>query len=120
MIVGYVFGIILIPNYVLQMVALKLSGFLGIILVLAIVMVSDSIMVSLPEMPDLPLVILLVSLLGLANALCWLAIWPLALEGVKGYTKIGGALLVMGIIDGAIFPLMYWSLGRCYQRCKHS
>ncbi len=24
-----------------------------------------------------------------------------------GYTKIGGALLVMGIVGGAIFPLMY-------------
>ncbi len=107
MVVGYVLGILLIPKYVSQMVALKLSGLLGIIIVLAIVLLPDSILVQLPGMPALPLVLLLVSFLGLANALCWPAIWPLALEGVGGYTKIGGALLVMGIIGGAIFPLMY-------------
>ncbi len=107
MMVGYVLGILLIPKYMSQMVALKLSGFLGIILVLAIVVVPDSILISMPGMPAIPWVIILVSLLGLANALCWPAIWPLALEGVGGYTKIGGALLVMGIMGGAIFPLLY-------------
>jgi fucose permease len=107
MVVGYVIGILLIPKYVSQMAALKLSGILGILLVIAIVFVPDSVMVHLPSMPAIPLVIILVSLLGLANALCWPAIWPLALEGLGGYTKIGGALLVMGIIGGAIFPLLY-------------
>ncbi len=107
MVIGYVSGIVLIPKYVSQMVALKLSGVLGVVLVLAIVLIPDSILVQLPSMPAIPLVIILVALLGLANALCWPAIWPLALDGVKGYTKIGGALLVMGIIGGAIFPLLY-------------
>ncbi len=107
MVIGYVSGIVLIPKYVSQMVALKLSGVLGVILVIAIVLIPDTILVQLPSMPAIPLVIILVALLGLANALCWPAIWPLALDGVKGYTKIGGALLVMGIIGGAIFPLLY-------------
>jgi len=107
MVIGYVLGVTLIPKYVSQVIALKLSGIFGGILALLIVFVPASIMVQLPGMPELPLVILLVAVLGLANALCWPAIWPMALEGIGGYTKIGGAILVMGIIGGAIYPLMY-------------
>lgn len=107
MVIGYVLGVTLIPKYISQVVALKFSGILGVILALLIVLIPASIMVSLPGMPELPLVILLVAVLGLANALCWPAIWPMALEGIGGYTKIGGAILVMGIIGGAIYPLIY-------------
>ncbi|OXA86420.1 sugar MFS transporter [Flavobacterium hercynium] len=107
MVVGYVLGITLIPKYVSQVTALKISGLLGIILVVLIVVISPTIMIQLPGIPNLPLVILLVALLGLANALCWPAIWPMALEDLGGYTKIGSAILIMGIIGGAIFPLFY-------------
>lgn len=48
--------------------------------------------------------------MGLSNALCWPAIWPMALQDLGGYTKIGSAILIMGIIGGAIFPLIYGSL----------
>lgn len=109
MVLGYVLGITLIPKYVSQVVALKISGVLGVILVLLIVNISPSIMVQLPGIPSLPLVIILVALMGLANALCWPAIWPMALQDLGGYTKIGGAILIMGIIGGAIFPLIYGS-----------
>jgi len=107
MVVGYILGITLIPKYLSQVTALKASGALGIILVLSIVLVSPKIMIQLPGIPSLPIVILLVALLGLANALCWPAIWPMALEDLGGYTKIGSAILIMGIIGGAIFPLFY-------------
>jgi glucose/galactose transporter len=107
MVVGYVLGITLIPKYVSQVFALKVSGFLGIILVALIVMLSPKIMIQLPGIPQLPLIIILVSLLGLANALCWPAIWPMALQDLGGFTKIGGAILIMGIIGGAVFPLFY-------------
>lgn len=107
MVVGYVLGITLIPKYLSQVTALKASGVLGIILVLAIVLISPKIMFQLPGIPNLPVVIFLVALLGLANALCWPAIWPMALEDLGGYTKIGSAILIMGIIGGAIFPLFY-------------
>ena len=111
MVVGYILGITLIPKYLSQVAALKASGFLGVILVLLIVAVAPDITVQLPFLPILPLVIILVALLGLANALCWPAIWPLALQDMGGYTKIAGAILIMGIIGGAIFPLLYgyWS-----------
>ncbi len=110
MVIGYILGITLIPKYVSQVKALKVSGLLGILLVLLIVFVSPTIMVQLPYIPSLPLVIIFVALLGLANALCWPAIWPLALEDLGGYTKIGGAILVMGIIGGAVFPLIYGAI----------
>ncbi len=110
MVIGYVLGILLIPKLVSQATALKLSGISGTLLVLIIVMISPEIMVQLPGLPEMPFVIILVALLGLANALCWPAIWPMALEGLGGYTKVGGALLVMAIIGGAIFPLIYGAL----------
>jgi FHS family L-fucose permease-like MFS transporter len=110
MVVGYILGITLIPKYLSQVQALKASGILGFILVLLIVTISPEIMIQLPGIPALPLVIILVALMGLANALCWPAIWPMALQDLGGYTKIASAILIMGIIGGAIFPLIYGSL----------
>ena len=107
MLIGYILGITLIPKYVSQVTALKASGFLGVILVFAIVLLSPDIMVQLPLIPAMPLVLILVAVFGLANALCWPAIWPLALQDLGGYTKIAGAILIMAIIGGAIFPLIY-------------
>lgn len=107
MLIGYIAGITLIPKYLSQVNALKISGILGVILVFLVVFISPNIVVQLPFIPVMPLVILLVALFGLVNALCWPAIWPLALQNLGGYTKIGGALLIMAIIGGAIFPLFY-------------
>ncbi|WP_413997887.1 sugar MFS transporter [Flavobacterium sp. W1B] len=107
MLIGYILGISLIPKYISQVAALKASGILGVILVFSIVLLSPDIMVQLPFLPTMPLVIILVALFGLANALCWPAIWPLALQDLGGYTKIAGAILIMAIIGGAIFPLVY-------------
>ena len=110
MVIGYILGITLIPKYLSQVQALKASGILGLILVLLIISISPSVIVQLPGIPALPLVIILVALMGLSNALCWPAIWPMALQDLGGYTKIGSAILIMGIIGGAIFPLIYGSL----------
>src|SRR5690606_17944277 len=51
--------------------------------------------------------IIFIALLGLANSLMWPAIFPLAIKGLGRYTKIGSALLVMGISGGAIIPQVY-------------
>jgi FHS family L-fucose permease-like MFS transporter len=116
MVIGYILGISLIPKYLSQVTALKLSGFLGVTLVLLIAFIAPNVMVALPELPALPLVIFLVALLGLANALCWPAIFPMALQDLGGYTKIGGAILIMAIIGGAVFPLIYGSLADTINR----
>ena len=56
--------------------------------------------------------VMCVSLLGLANALMWPAIWPLAIADLGRFTKIGSSLLIMGIAGGAILPLLYgWLAG---------
>ena len=110
MVIGYILGITLIPKYLSQVQALKASGIFGLILVLLIISISPAVIVQLPGIPALPLVIILVALMGLSNALCWPAIWPMALQDLGGYTKIGSAILIMGIIGGAIFPLIYGSL----------
>jgi fucose permease len=50
------------------------------------------------------------ALLGLANAMVWPAIWPLALQGLGRYTASGSAVLVMAIAGGALLPLLYGHL----------
>jgi fucose permease len=37
----------------------------------------------------------------------WPAIFPLAIDGLGSFTKIGSALLIMGIAGGAIIPQIY-------------
>jgi len=51
-----------------------------------------------------------IALLGLANALMWPAIWPLAIADLGKFTKEGAALLIMGIVGGATFPYLYGTL----------
>jgi fucose permease len=51
--------------------------------------------------------VLCLALLGLANALMWPALWPLAIQGLGKFTKIGSALIIMMIAGGALIPLMY-------------
>ena len=51
--------------------------------------------------------VLCIALLGLANALMWPALWPLALQGLGKFTKIGSAFIIMMISGGALMPLLY-------------
>lgn len=99
MLVGYITGIIAIPKYLSQNTALKGSAILGIIFSLGAIFTSGYTSV------------LFIALLGLANALVWPAIWPLAIEGLGKYTKTGSALLIVGIAGGAILPRIWASLG---------
>ncbi|TBW25840.1 sugar MFS transporter [Gramella sp. KN1008] len=95
MIVGYLIGIVTIPKYISQEKALKISGILGIVLGVAAIFTDGGISV------------LCVSLLGLANALVFPAIWPLAIEGLGRFTKIGSSFLIMALSGGAVIPLLY-------------
>lgn len=98
MIIGYIIGIFAIPKYIKQHTALALSGVLGIVFSLLIIVLS-----GYPS-------VLFIALLGLANSLMWPAIWPLAMDGLGKFTKIGSALLIMGIAGGALLPLLYGRL----------
>jgi MFS transporter, FHS family, L-fucose permease len=100
MVVGYLIGIFTIPRYLKQERALVYSALTGI--VFSTVAYATSGYVS----------ILFIALLGLANALMWPAIFPLAIDGLGRFTKIGSALLIMGIAGGAIIPQLYGYLTR--------
>ncbi len=95
MLVGYVVGIFAIPKYLSQSAALKWCAILGVIFTVLAVVTSGYVSVFF------------IALLGLANSLMWPAIFPLGIDGLGRFTKIGSALLVMGIAGGAILPLIY-------------
>jgi fucose permease len=64
--------------------------------------------------------VLFIAMLGLANSLVWPAIWPLALDGVGKYTKMGSALLIMAIAGGAVLPLLYGWLSQVLQSTQQA
>jgi len=98
MLVGYVIGILTIPKIMSQDMALRLSAILGIIFTLGAFLTDGNMAVTF------------IALLGLANALMWPAIFPLAIDKLGKFTKIGSALLVMGIAGGAVVPQIYSGL----------
>jgi fucose permease len=97
MVAMYALGALLIPKYLKQDLALKISAVLGIIFTVCIIFTTGFTSV------------LFVAALGLANALVWPAIWPLTLEGLGKFTKTASALLIMAISGGAIIPPLYGS-----------
>ncbi len=112
MVLGYFLGILLIPRILSQQVALTISAILGCALTIAIVTVSnESVFIStlLGLKSVLPDTLLLIAVLGFANAIVWPAVWPLALSGLGKLTSVGSGLLVMGIAGGAFGPL-FWGL----------
>jgi glucose/galactose transporter len=98
MLAAYGLGIVLIPKYVSQVTCLRASAILGI--VGTVIAVTTSGFTS----------VLFIAFLGFANALVWPAMWPLALDGLGKFTKIGSALLIMGISGGAVLPLIYGNI----------
>ena len=102
MLVGYIVGIICIPKYISQRQALKISAFCAIIFALGALFTKGYTSISF------------VALLGLANSLMWPSIWPLAIDGLGKFTKIGSSLLIMAIGGGAILPLIYGRLADKY------
>lgn len=115
MVAGYILGIVLIPRFISQAKALAVSAILGVILTLGVLLTSDQsfIIANALLVPFggalLPDPLLLIAFLGLANAICWPAIFPLALSGLGKLTSTGSALLVMGIAGGAFGPL-FWGI----------
>lgn len=98
MVVGYLVGIVAIPRWISQQAALTASAVLGVLLSL--------MALALDGLPS----VLCIALLGLANALVWPAIWPLAIRGLGRHTRTGSAMLIMAISGGALMPLLYGAL----------
>lgn len=108
MLAGYFVGIFAIPKYISQQNALKWCAILGVIFTVFAVFTTGYVSVGF------------IAALGLANSLMWPAIFPLAIDGLGKFTKIGSALLVTAIAGGAILPLIYgrlalvWNLQNAY------
>jgi FHS family L-fucose permease-like MFS transporter len=101
---GYILGIICIPRFISQVNALRICTFLGLLFTIGILM-SQGVVEIAGFKADLS--IWFVVALGLANSLIWAGIWPLALDGLGKFTKIGASILIMGLCGNAILPLIY-------------
>jgi len=101
---GYVLGIICIPRFIRQVNALRACTVLGALLTLLIIYANGPV-TFLSHSTDIS--IWFVVLLGLANSLVWAGIWPLALDGLGRFTKLGASVMIMGLCGNAIMPLFY-------------
>jgi glucose/galactose transporter len=98
MLVGYIIGLATIPKYISQQKALAVSAILGILFTAAAFLTKGYVSVGF------------VAALGLANALMWPAIFPLAISGLGKFTERGSAILIMGIAGGAVIPKIFAGL----------
>jgi MFS transporter, FHS family, L-fucose permease len=92
---GYVTNIILIPKYLKQEQWLTTCAILGIFMTIASYFTSGYVTVGC------------IVALGFANAIMWPAIFPLGIRDLGRFTNMGSALLIMGIVGGAIIPPLY-------------
>lgn len=98
MLLGYLFTIIAIPKYISQQQALKISAILG--LSLTVISIIFGGMLS----------IYCIILMGFGSSMLWGTIWGLSLRNLANYTKQAAALLLMSVIGGGIFPIIYGKL----------
>jgi MFS transporter, FHS family, L-fucose permease len=101
---GYVIGILIIPKFISQVNMLRICTLLGSVFTLLIIFTNGPV-TFLGHATDIS--IWFVVLLGLANSLVWAGIWPLALDGLGRFTKLGASIMIMGLCGNAIMPLFY-------------
>jgi FHS family L-fucose permease-like MFS transporter len=93
--IGYIFGVFMIPKIISQTTALKIVTILGIGASLALIFLPGNVGIYC------------LAAIGFANSLMWPAIWPLAIADLGKFTKTGASLLVMGIVGGAVIPFIF-------------
>ena len=96
--IGYLLQIAVIPKYLSQRVALMLSAVMGFVFIIAAIITNGWISIGF------------IVLLSFANSFMWPSIWPLAINNLGQFTKLGSALLIMGVVGGALLPLVYGAL----------
>jgi fucose permease len=96
--VGYLLGIAIIPKHLSQKNALMICASLGFVFVIAAIITEGWLSIGF------------IVLLSFANSLMWPSIWPLALDKLGRFTKTASALLIMGVVGGALIPLIYGAL----------
>jgi len=101
---GYILGIVCIPRFISQTNVLRLCPMLGFILVI-LLLTGNGQVFFLGHQTHVSIWFLV--LLGLPNSLIWAGIWPLALDGLGRFTKLGASILIMGLCGNAILPSVY-------------
>lgn len=102
LLLGYLLGIVAIPRWISQQNALRYGMILALVFTIGSLVFSGFASV------------LCIALLGFAIAPTWPAIWPLALNRLGSFTKLGSALLIMGISGGALLPLLHGYITDAY------
>jgi MFS transporter, FHS family, L-fucose permease len=102
--VGYFVGVILIPKVISQKTSLAMSAIMGLVFVIAAMFTEGTVSIGF------------MILLSFAHSFMWPAIWPLSLSNLGRFTKIGSALLIMGVVGGALLPLIYGALADASNR----
>lgn len=95
LVIGYICGVILIPKYINQALALRICSFIAIF---------GAVMVVLAP-ADLS--IYFIAFMALGCSLMWPALWPLAMTDLGKFTKAGSSLMVIAIVGGAVIPTAY-------------
>jgi FHS family L-fucose permease-like MFS transporter len=98
MLVGYVASTVLIPKWLSQQAALKYCAISGFILIMAAYFTTGRVSIYC------------LIATGFGAALLWGVIWGLAIRNLNKFTKMGAALLLMSVIGGGIFPLLFGSM----------
>ena len=95
MVIGYICGIIFIPKYMSQDMAMRICAWIGVLGSLAIVLMPAEISIWA------------IFLMALGCSLMWPALWPLAMADLGKFTKAGAGLLTMAIAGGAVIPTVF-------------
>jgi FHS family L-fucose permease-like MFS transporter len=95
MFVGYIFGVTMIPKVITQTIALRIFTLIGLAASMCVILLPGEIGIYG------------LIAIGFSNSIMWGAIWPLAIADLGKFTKTGASLLVMGIVGGAIIPLIF-------------
>lgn len=95
MVVGYVCGILFIPKFLSQDLAMRLCATIGTLGSLALVVLPAEISIWM------------IFFMSLGCSLMWPALWPLAIADLGRFTKRGAGLLTMAIAGGAVVPLIF-------------
>lgn len=93
--IGYLIGVICIPNFLSQQKALLICTVSGLVLSLMVLV--------LPEKASIWSLVLL----GVPNSLIYAGIWPLAIRNLGKWTSLGSSLLVMALCGNAVLSLLY-------------
>ncbi len=95
LLLGYLVSIVLIPKFVKQEIWLSVCTVLALALSIASYFVDDKSAVFC------------LAALGFTNAVMWPAIFPLGIKNLGRFTNQGSAILIMGIVGGAVVPPLY-------------